>query len=473
MDEARRFETQVLRDVQEGGLLGPGDRVVVAVSGGADSTALLAVLRALGADHGLGLDLHVAHFDHGLRGEGGRRDAAHVESVATRWGLPFHGARTDALGADEGNLEARARDLRAAFLARVARETSSRAIALGHTLDDQAETVLHRLARGGGVRALAGMAASRPDGVVRPLLRRRRDECRGYLAHVGVGFVEDPTNADLRFTRNRIRHDLLPVLTETLGVDLSDRIARMADELRVEADLADRHVDGLLGGEGRALPVPTLAPGGGIARRIVHAWLVRQGARPTHRHVDAIVRIARGSNPSASVDLPGGRVRRVYDRLVHEWAPVVRAPEVAGSVAWPAPGEVSLQSGWRLRASAARPGAGSSVRAERGEVVLDAGRLAPELVVRTMRPGDRIRLSAGRRKLSDVFTDRKIPRIERSRLAVVTSGADIVWVPGVAVAADVLPGVDTERWMRLRAEPVDCRVSASVLENQGFRVRFG
>ncbi len=470
MDEARRFERQVLRDVREEGLFAPGDRVVVAVSGGADSTALLAVLRALGAGHGFPLDLHVAHFDHGLRGEEGRRDAAHVESVSARWGLPFHATRTDALRAGEGNLEKRARDLRGAFLARVARETSSRAIALGHTLDDQAETVLHRLARGGGVRALAGMAASREDGVVRPLLRRRRVECRGYLDRVGVGFVEDPTNSDRRFTRNRIRLDLLPVLSGALGVDFSDRLARMAEELRVEAELADRHVAGLLGEERGALRVPALAPGGGIARRIVHAWLVREGGRPTHRHVEAIVGVAHGDNPSASVDLPGGRVRRDYDRLIYERPAGARPPDATGHVAWPAPGEVCLQSGWRLRASAGSPGAGASVR---GEVVLDGARLAPRLVVRTMRPGDRIRLSGGRRKLSDLFTDRKIPRIERARLAVVTSGADIIWVPGVAVAADVLPGVDTQRWMRLRAEPVDCRVSASVLENQGFRVRFG
>lgn len=470
MDEARRFERQVLRDVREAGLLAPGDRVVVAVSGGADSTALLAVLRALDTGHGLPLDLHVAHFDHGLRGDDGRRDAAHVESLATRWGLPFHAARTDALRAHEGNLEERARDLRGAFLGRVARETSSTAIALGHTLDDQAETVLHRLARGGGVRALAGMAASREDGVVRPLLRRRRDECRGYLARAGLGFVEDPTNADRRFTRNRIRLDLLPVLSQTLGVDLSERIARMADDLRAEADLADLHVAGLLGAEGDGLPVSTLAPGGGVARRVVHTWLVRAGGRPTHRHVEAIVRIARGESPSAGVDLPGGRVRRDYDRLVWERPEAARPPDGTGPVAWPAPGEVCLRSGWLLRASAASPGSGGSAR---GEVVLDGARLAPRLVVRTMRPGDRIRLSGGRRKLSDLFTDRKIPRIERARLAVVTSGADIIWVPGVAVAADVLPGVDTQRWMRLRAEPVDCRVSASVLENQGFRVRFG
>ena len=462
----------MLRDLVEGDLLHAGEVVVVGVSGGADSISLLTVLRALGTRHRFPLEIHVAHLDHGLRGEDSDRDAAFVASCAQEWGLPSHQERADGLGSSSSsNLEARARDARARFFARIAEASGAQAVAVGHTLDDQAETVLHRLARGGGARSIAAMEMRREDGVIRPLLKRRRAECVQYLRDVGGTWVEDASNLDPRFTRNRIRHDVLPALSGELGVDMSERLALLAGDLRVESRLADLWIAEVLDRQSEGdLAVAAVVSAGAGAGRLVHSWLSRRGARPTRAQVGAVVRIARGGGPSDGTDLHGYRVERRYDRLRCGPAGAVH-PAAREDRPWGTPGAVELESGWRLSAEALPAAAGSGTPP--AEVVVDAARVEGALTVRTVRPGDRIRLRAGRRKLSDLFIDKRIPRAERSRLAVVTRGADIVWVPGVAIDSTVLPGPSTTRRMRLRAERINCRHLGSVLETQEFRVEFG
>ena len=216
--------------------------------------------------------------------------------------------------------------------------------------------------------------------------------------------------------------------------------------------------------------VDAVVAAGSGAGRLIHRWLAQQGVRPSRAQVESLVRIATSGGPSAGLDLAGARAERRYEVLVCRPAATAASVSTPPPRAWAAPGEVELGSGWRLSAETAgdeRPSAG------RGEVIVDAARVEGELTVRTARPGDRIRLRGGRRKLSDVFIDARIPRAERPGLAVVTRGADIVWVPGVALAFGVLPGAKTERWMRLRAERLDCRTPGSVVETQAFRVKFG
>ena len=471
MRESFQFERRLLRDIRIGGLLSAGDEVVVAVSGGPDSMALLTALRALGHRGDLPLRLCVAHLNHRLRGAASDRDALFVAARARAWGLPVYVGVAQNLEPSESNLEERARDQRGRFLRAVAHKIGTRTVALGHTLDDQAETVLHRLARGGGMRGLAAMQAVRGDGVVRPLLRRRREECARYLASLGVSAVEDASNRDRRFTRNRLRHEVLPELARGLGVDVSARLAALADDLRVESALADQWVARVLDDQPEgSLAVAAIVAAGPAGGRLIHAWLRARGVRATRSQVEAVVQITRDGGPSTGVDLTGVRVERRYDLLV------CRAPDLADARAsapraWAAPGSIDLGSGWRLWAEAIVPPPAELVG--EGGALVDAARVEGGLTVRNPLAGDRIRLRAGRRKLSDVFIDARIPRVERLRLAVVTRGADIIWVPGVAVAASVLPGTKTERWMRLGATRADCRDLGSVLETQEFRVQFG
>ncbi len=472
MDPGYRFEARLRRDLVEQVLARPGDRVVVGVSGGSDSMALLAALRAIGLRHGFAVELFVAHLNHGLRGAASDGDAAFVEARAREWGLSMFVERSAAHGASASNLEERAREERARFFSRVVEATDAHAVAVGHTMDDQAETVIHRLARGGGVRSLAAMEARRPDGLIRPLLGRRREDCVRYLADVGVPFVEDESNRDPAFTRNRIRSEVLPHLSQQLGVDISQRLAHLAADLRVEATLADQRIAEILAEQpSGGLGVDAVRAAGDAAGRLVHAWLAAQGHVGTRAQVEGLVAIAWGPSPSAGIDIRGARAERSYD-LLRCRPSGGDAPAGLDPRDWLAPGAVELDSGWRLSAVAAIEATAAEGSAA-AEVVVDAERVQGALTVRTPLPGDKIRLRAGRRKLSDLFIDTKIPRFERRRLAVVTRGADIVWVPGVAVAANVLPGDETERWMRLRAERVDCRHFGSVVENQVVRVRFG
>jgi tRNA(Ile)-lysidine synthase len=341
------------------------------------------------------------------------------------------------------NLEARARRARYAFLERVRDAVGARAICVAHTRDDQAETVLLRLGRGAGPRALAAMAPRRGDGVVRPLLERSRAECAAYLRATGVVSVHDTSNDDTRRMRSRARHVVLPALEGWLEVDVRARLARLARDLRVESDLAERYLEGLLPAAGTrpALPIASVLAAGEAAPRLVHAWLGRLGVAAGERQVGAIVRIARGGSPSASVDLAGWRLERRYDAL--EASPVGGGASVARSAAtaWApirvgVPEAAILPNGWRLSTDWLEAGA-NAASASLGplQVVLSARAVGLPLVARAPRPGDRIRLGRGRRKLSDVLIDARVPRRERPGLFVVTDMDDtVVWIPGVTAS---------------------------------------
>lgn len=232
---------QVLETIRRRGMLAGGERVVVAVSGGPDSTVLVSVLAALRDD--LRLELHVAHLNHGLRPDASE-DAVAVAGMAERLGYPYHGGTRDVRGAaarSGRSIEDAARDARYGFLTEVARRIGATVIATGHTRDDQAETVLMRLLRGSGPRGLAGIPPVRPHAglrVIRPLIDAARADIAGYLARTRLAAREDPTNQDLAMLRNRVRLVLLPIL-EGYNSDVRRALARLAELLRDEADALD------------------------------------------------------------------------------------------------------------------------------------------------------------------------------------------------------------------------------------------
>jgi tRNA(Ile)-lysidine synthase len=456
MNQAFAFEHAVLATIRAGAGIADGERLLVAVSGGADSTALLAVLEALVRRGALRATLAVAHLDHGLRGAASARDADAVAALARRFALPCFVARSDTLDAAAPNLEARARAERHTFLERTARSWGARRIALGHTRDDQAETVLLRLARGAGPASLAAMPVERADGVIRPLLDQPRAACVGYLRARHLGWVEDASNADESFFRNRVRRRLLPALEAELAVDVRGRLARLARQLRQESALAEQRIDELLAGsDGEAgLALAACAAAGEGAPRLVHAWLARAGVRASERQVASVLRIAAGSCPSAAIDLGAGRrVVRRYARLeLAEGAPARRAGAAATPL--PLPGSASIP-GWRVsgRATAALDDAPDRA-AGVASVVVDADLLAAPLALRAPTAGDRVRLAYGRRKLADILIDARVPRRERGLLAVVSCGEDILWVPGVVRSVVAGTSVATRRFAVLRAERV-------------------
>ncbi|HKZ04997.1 MAG TPA: tRNA lysidine(34) synthetase TilS, partial [Methylomirabilota bacterium] len=225
MITATSLTERVLATVRRHGMLRGGDVVLAAVSGGADSVALLHVLRALAPE--LGLTLRVVHVDHGLRAESGA-DAAFVAGLCRAWDVPLRVARVEVVrdgAAGWDGLEAAARRARYGAFRRAAEEVGATRVATGHTADDQAETVLMRLLEGAGPRGLGGIAPVR-GAHVRPLIETRRSEVEAYLRAHGIEWVEDATNRDPRFLRNRVRGDVLPFLAARLDPGI---VARLGD----------------------------------------------------------------------------------------------------------------------------------------------------------------------------------------------------------------------------------------------------
>jgi len=281
----------VRRTVRERGLVSRGDHVLVACSGGPDSTALVHVLHRLRTE--LGITLCVASIDHGLRPE----SAAEVEQVsalASDLGLPFYRARVD-VTTQGPSIQGRARELRYAALQEIARTHGATCIAVGHSQDDQAETVLARILRGTGIRGLGAIEPRRADGVIRPLLDCRRSELRAYVLERGLPFIDDPSNHQRDFERVRIRHEVFPVL---LAEDFS--LVEHLSAIGEEAAELNAYLDAQLpelGPQGeRTISIETLTelalP---IRIRWLRRWIAQEtGLTPNRSHLVEIGRLLTG-----------------------------------------------------------------------------------------------------------------------------------------------------------------------------------
>ena len=418
-------------------MLSAGERILVAVSGGPDSVGLLAALTSLRKP--LGVELVAAHVNHRLRGTDADADEQCAAEVARRLSVPFVRDELPLTLGSGGNIEARARRLRYAALQRLARVHGCVRIATGHTQDDQAETVLLRLIRGTGTAGLGAIQPRRRDGVIRPLIDCSRAQAEALARTAGLPWRVDASNRDPRFSRTRIRHDVLPLLRQ-LNPRVVASIARAAATCGAEAEVvevwAGAQVDRLV--QGHLLNLTDLATvPAALHGHVVRAWLVREGMRHglSASHVSLVLRLVRGRRVSGSIALPGRwHVQRRYDTLV-----VSRAASKAESDAFApcelnAGEEVRMVGGWRIRAEAVEPL--TDDRLQPGDLwsaVCDAGLMQHSLTVRRAHRGERLRpLSLrGTRKVSDVFTDRKVPAHERWTYPVVAYGDEIVWIPGV------------------------------------------
>ena len=422
-------------------------RVVVGASGGADSAAAVALLCEAGL-----IDRRravVAHFDHRLRGEA---DAAAdleavcalcrrygIELVTGEWASPVVG-------------EAAAREARYRFLRETAAKHGARVVITGHTSDDQVETVLMHALRGAGLHGLAGMAAvSRLPGeptsgveVWRPLLWVSREETRAYCAARGLGYVDDPSNEDRAFLRNRIRLDVLP------------RIERAAPRVRSTLlALASAAREGVVAFEeaaADALVAATVADGGEVmlSRRVLRElpaevvpYAYRLGlvrllgdARDfDRRHYARLARAAFAATGSM-FELPRGVVATVDAEAIVLSVGAPGAPTIAMDFVVPLP-YVGAAGAWSIEVAPVRARAPAAVSGEGEALVLP---LPPDAVVRGRRPGDRVLLrGGGHKKLQDVYVDAKVPRRERESAPVIALGGDVLWTPLAVRAIAVAP----------------------------------
>lgn len=422
---AARFD----RHLRESGLLAEGDVVLVALSGGRDSVVLLHLLRFPLSDWRF--RLHAAHFDHRMRPDS-TADADWTAGLCTAWEVPLvRGCARRPLRS-----EAEARAARYEFLDEAADRAGATYILTAHHADDQAETVLFRAIRGTGLRGLAGIPARRGR-IVRPLLPFRRSEIAGYAARNRISYRDDPTNLSLTYTRNRIRHEIMPRL-EAIAPGAAASLARLAEHVR-DAELAwesvlDRLEPGLMRAtdEGVELARDELLS----YHPHVRARVIRRALRRVGRAADgagtrsALEFISSGSSGSRVILLGGVRIEREFDRIRIE--PVTPRPE--GGVG---DRHVVIQGPGDGTGIACVGGRRFSVRwwigaGEEGES-FDIGALSFPLEVRGWRPGDRITLSYGTKKLKKLFAEKRIGVAERARTAVLADAEGrILWIPGVA-----------------------------------------
>ena len=471
----KTLEQRVLENIRRARMTAPGDRVGVAVSGGADSVALLRLLENVRAE--LGATLLVVHFDHQLRGSESDADAQFTAELARARGLEFVLDREDVAAAaakNKWNLEDAARRLRYRFFERVVQEGRASHIAVAHTADDQAETVLSHVLRGTGPTGLAGIYPV-AGSVVRPLLSVRREELRKHLRRLGQDWREDVTNRDVSRLRARIRERLIPLLESDFSPNVVERLARLARLSREEEEfwsalVEDRFLASVTKDEEkftlsvRDLLVPlelrSVAPEGETSMRALTERLIRRlyevlrGSRLglTARHVEQVIHLASESESGRHIELPGRIiVERAFDKLIfsRESAkqPKARARETAAQcdayhyVVQLAPRGATtvsvpeLQRRFRLKVI---DWPQLERETKRDSIALDADRLRPPLILRNWRPGDAYRPRGRRqaRKLKQMFLAGRIPSRERGSWPVLESAGRVAWARGMPPAED-------------------------------------
>ena len=405
--------------LKEQALLSPGDSVIAAVSGGADSVAMLFALYLLRDE--LGITLEAAHFNHHLRGAESDRDEAFVTDFCGRYDIPLHLGSGRIVPGKKG-LEAAARDARYAFLRRLPGK-----VVTAHTADDNAETVLMRLIRGTGLKGL-GAIAPVSGNVIRPMLTVTRDDVEAFLEEYALPHVEDSSNGTDDFLRNRIRHGILPLM-RTENPRICENLSAMAlllrqDEACLQAMIPEEQVPDVS-------RLKAMEPA--LRRRALERFLKAQGVRePEQIHILQAEQLLYHWSPSAAMQFPGGvTIGRQYDRLVRlECAPEL--PETRLSV----PGETCI-GGKRFVSEYATD------LEERPSSVL----ICPvgALTVRSRRSGDTMRLPGGTRSLKKMYIDRKIPASQRAAVPVLADDRGVLAVFGIGTDIrfhpDSLPAV--------------------------------
>jgi len=482
---SKGIEGRVAEALARAGYSGSGATLVIAASGGPDSTALVRCLDRLRESHGL--ILHVAHLNHDFRGDEADADAAFVEELAKGLGLPFSVAKQDPIAyqkeRDISSFEQGAREMRYTFLAQTAQTAGAGAVVAGHTADDLAETVLLHLLRGSGLHGLRGMIEVAPwpgpegSGIslFRPLLGTTKAELRGYCQELDQPFREDSGNYLWRFTRNKIRNDLMPKLAEDYNPRVREALVRLAHTAAEEVDFLEGEVD-------RVWPALASQEAGGVrlsmsglaglhpavqrlALRRAYMLVYGDGRRLQESHLVAMTDLVQGGVGGRMLDLPGGiRFQRGYDEVGltrSEGLPSPFPDLLDGhNLTFPetTADDLVVEAGpWRVTMSVTvvdGEGVPWATTASDGYwTSLDRSVLGDVGVVRTWQPGDRIQPSGmrGHKKIQDLFTDAKVPRHWRDKIPLLVCDSGVAWVAGYRTAewAKAKSGGNPTLWIRL------------------------
>jgi tRNA(Ile)-lysidine synthase len=501
----RAHSSKLLAAVKAAGLVCVGERVGVAVSGGADSVALLFLLVELRRE--LGLTLRVLHFHHGLRGRAADLDAEFVERLAERLGLTFVSGRGDVRGAaarNGTNVEDAGRRLRYAFLRRCAENQDLAKIAVAHTADDQAETVLAHILRGSGLSGVAGIHP-RNGVIVRPLLGVARADLRGWLKARGEKWREDATNRDVTKMRARIRKNLLPLLLKKFQPRVIEHLASLAALAREDDSLLnaladeflEKNLEQIVGGVRIALKdLKESVLAARLVRRMVRRVKAKFGAAGaadlrgrgelTGAHVRQVLELARRGESGSSMMLPGGLVvRRHYEALSicvsgkNNAGKAVRGA-TAAAVRDKSAAERQNKSGaeyvYTIEAVSGETrvvigelgcafrfnvvdGLGKREETSISGEVLNHASLNFPLTLRSWRPGDRFRAQGHRKpqKLKRLLNEKRIDRWQRQGWPVLESAGELAWSRGFGAAAGFAADAETQTAILIVEEKTDER----------------
>lgn len=453
---------RVKKTIRDYRMILPGELVLAAFSGGADSTFLVRSL--IGLMNEIDFSLVLAHFNHGLR-PGAETDESFARKAAEMWGLPI------VVGADDVrayahrqrlNLEEAGRILRYRFLTVEGEKIGAHKIATGHTLNDQAETLLMRLSRGAGLGGLSGIFPVLDGGIIRPLLWVEKKEILQYLSVEGIGFREDPTNKDRRFLRNRVRHVILPFLQQSFDEGIIGRLGRTAnllqDDERLLRDMAaDRLIQ--LSPEIGALDARLLKNlDRALARRVVREFLRREGGGLggiSQKDVDGILDMKEGK----SLRLAGRRHVRMERGLIRIVGGRLPPEKPVFSFLWDVMTPLNIAAaGVFLTAEILDQAPSSRDYDDGSNVFVDMDVLEFPIEVRTPKSGDRyVPLGGpGHVKLKEAFRSRDVPPSLRLSRPVLLSGDEIIWVQGLPVADKFKIRTETRRILHIRIQPL-CR----------------
>jgi tRNA(Ile)-lysidine synthase len=444
-------------------MISSGDRIVAAVSGGPDSVCLLEILFKLRGE--LGISLIVAHLNHGLRPQEDERESRFVATLAKKLDLPYVYERAYSLAKRRGaSLEEKARRVRYEFLERALAEHDAQRVALGHNMNDQAETVLMNFLRGSGPMGLSGMPPVREHRFIRPLIRIRRDEIQTYLKEHDLPFMIDSSNLEKRHLRNRIRLDLMPDLLAyqpRLIQHLGDLALLCREEHQFIEEQAREKLDKLSLDSSKRTVELSIVGLKDLASPLQYC-VVRQAIeqvkgnprRVDIGHIRAVIDLLYNPKPQLQVRLPEKLVvTKIYGRLRVSIGEVERAGDYAhriehtGKFKLP---EIDREILFEEQPKTAFPGRSVSPQ----EAFVDLEKIKWPLVVRNFRAGDKFMPLGvgGFKKVKDIFIDNKIPSEERTRIPIVKSGNDIMWVCGVRLDDRYRVTEETRRILRCRIE---------------------
>ncbi len=445
---------KVKRAIKKHGMLERGDRVVVAVSGGADSIALLKVLKFLSYEYGI--TLISAHLNHGIRKKQADREEVFVRRFSRNIDIDFESRKVHVPYMQKGSgksIEEVGREERLRFLTDIAGKYGAQKIALGHHMHDQAETVIMNFLRGSGPEGLKGMLPVRDGMFIRPLLGITKKEIHDYLEQNQIPFIMDPSNNSSIYLRNRIRHELIPELKRRFNPRLEEVLASMSEIMRLENDYMEAVTDRVLENWGskstdeeiriNISDLINLHPA--IQHRLIKNLLKRFSPTGTgigYSHVKSVIGLADGARPGGRAILPYRIcVRREYDDLCFG-----RQKKESNDRSWgfcydvPVPGEIYIRELNRTMRFEMIQTLESILLDNPNVVCMDFEKIIFPVVVRTVMPGDNIQplgMEGKKKKLKSFFIDMKIPQIKRKTVPLMVDAGSVIWIAGMRMSERV------------------------------------